>query len=560
MNDEASTGQPYIDVEKEEANLQDKDESSSKEHDTARSDTGDEDKDSDARSVDSIIYQIGVDSIPDSSDHIQERIKKAPKLVAQHMTYTRLLEDRIGDLETRLQKIESKGIEPEVAAPPLEKKILPSNLILGLNRMSFQEYVPDPKLRLRETTGSPHRRRDEFPGQLPYHLIDIVHSATHQPEWLGKDQGTKSAAGGPSLAASSLAIPAQDPTISDMQLVQPERIRINSSLLLSALQKITGFTFTTSRSGDEQELQDQIILRPFKLLVTFEKTIRDEIQRLENMHRQSDNGNECGAKTPQTIQVEEMKSPSQPIIDILHNMPESSSEDDTAGFNEEKLQHSITGVSVDEDDNPLESVRCLEELRVLRELLDKDLKPTFDLRKQIKDGVARSIAFQDLWHLFPLGHEIVSNDFSGQNQVYRILNVCGGRPFLCSRYAAEMEPYESASNARDKPKFEVLSYFYDSDGKELGARQKLHTIKSYEGNKAITSLPCFPVIYSKNSRALKPRDFFIQRGRRYIELTRITDVMHKRYDGLTMSNDELREEVIPTWIAFKSLADCWTIR
>ena len=108
-----------------------------------------------------------------------------------------------------------------------------------------------------------------------------------------------------------------------------------------------------------------------------------------------------------------------------------------------------------------------------------------------------------------------------------------------------MERWDSASKGRDLPKFEILSYFYSSDGKELGACQQLHTIKSYDGNKAITSLPCFPIIYSKNSRGMKPRDFFIERGRRYIELTRKPEVAHKRYNGLTLAMDELREEVRP---------------
>ena len=102
------------------------------------------------------------------------------------------------------------------------------------------------------------------------------------------------------------------------------------------------------------------------------------------------------------------------------------------------------------------------------------------------------------------------------------------------------------SKGRDLPKFEILSYFYNSDGKELGACQELHTIKSYDGNKAITSLPCFPVIYSKNFRGMKPRDFFIERGR-YVELTRKPDVAHNRYYGLTLAMDELREEIRPTW-------------
>lgn len=81
------------------------------------------------------------------------------------------------------------------------------------------------------------------------------------------------------------------------------------------------------------------------------------------------------------------------------------------------------------------------------------------------------------------------------------------------------------------------------DGKEPGACQQLHTTKSYDGNKAITSLPCFPIKYTKHSRGVGLRDFFIGRGKRFLELTRQAEVVHKRYNILTLAMDELREEV-----------------
>lgn len=547
VNDEPSSGQSSNDPEQERTAPQDMDELSRTEHDAATRDTDEEAYVSDAESADDIFEEIEQATLyPRTSERrapLQERIKKAPKRVVQQMAYTRLVEDRMKDMEKRLRLIENKGVEPEPPASPPGETNQPADLIMDIRRMTFEEYFPaDPNPGRKELeifADYEHKRRHEFPGQLPYHLIDVVVSSTDQPERLGKDQSTKPAAGSADLAA-----PCQDSTINDGLFLQPERIRINSTLLLDALQNITGAIFSKSRSGDERELQDQVILRPFKLFVDFEKEIRDEIDRLEKMHMR--NGNECNAKAPEIAKNEDENAPSQPIADPLHKIPESSIQDHSVGLKDNESQHTTTDASVDaenEGELPLESVRCLKELRVLRELLDKDLKTTFDLRKQIKDGVARSIAFQDLWHLFPLGDEVVSNDSNGQNQIYRILNVSGGRPFLCDRYQADMEAWESTSNGRDLPKFEILSYMYDYDGKELGACQELHIIKSYDGKKAITSLPCFPIIYSKTSRGLKPRDFFIERGRRFIELTRKTDVVHKRYDGLTLAMDELREEV-----------------
>lgn len=546
LNDEPPRSQSSHDPEQEVASPQDGDESFGKRHDTARIYRVREDDSSDAESMYDIVTDIRTNTLwPkrfEETAPLRERIKRAPKRVVQQMAYTRLMEDRMADLEERLRRIES---QPETVDPPPERANRPTDsIILGLKRMSFQEYLPaksdtGPKA---VTEAINHKRRHEFPGQLPYHLIDVVFSATHQHERLSKDQGTKPAVGLPELFATSQMT-------NDGLLVQPERIRINSVLLLNALRKITSciVSFNKTPNRDRVELQDQVILRPFKLLVTHEKEIRDEIDRLEDLHVQ--NGTHYKEEAPETAEGENGVPPSLPITDSLHKIPESAGQDHSVDYKAEKVLHTTRDSLLDgekEDIVPLNSLRCLEELRVLRKLLDTDLRPTFDLRKQIKDGVVRSIAFQDLWHLFPIGGEIVSNDSNGQSPVYRILDVSGGKPFLCERSLANMEPWDSASRGRDLPKFEILSYFYNFDGKELGAYQQLHTIKSYDGNKAITSLPCCPIVYSKNPRGMKPRDFFIERGRRYIELTRKPDVAHKRYNGLALAMDGLREEVRPT--------------
>ena len=550
-NDESSIRQSSNHPEQKGTDPNDRDASSSKEQDTTTRGVDDEDDVSDPESEFGMMMDIRDATLrplhTEGKAPLRERIKKAPTRVIQHMAYTRLMEDRMADLERRLQRIER---QPETVAPPPGRVNAPTDLILGLKRMSFQEYLPtNPNPGVKDVViRADHKPRHEFPGQLPYHLIDVVFGATYQHERPSKDHGTKLAADPPDLAANSLAIPAQEPTTNDGQFIQPERIRINSFLLLNVIGDITDCTFSCNVPPNPgvPELLDQVVLRPFKLFMNSETEIRDRIDELENLHMH--NGNTIKAEAPETVKSEEQVPPSQSITDSLHEIPESPTWDHSVGLEDNKTLDTTRDVSVDgKNDNikSLKSFRCLEELRVMREVLDKDLKPTFDLRKQIKDGVARSIAFQDLWHLFPIGGEIVSNDSNGQNQVYRILHVSGGRPFLCERYQTGMDPWNSASDGRDVPKFEILSYFYNSDGKELGACQQLHTIKAYDGNKVITSLPCFPIIYSKNSRGLEPRDFFIERGKRYIELTRKTDIVHKRYDGLTLAMDELREEVRP---------------
>ena len=419
-------------------------------------------------------------------------------------------------MEKRLRLIENKGVKPDPPAPPPGEVNQP--FIMDIKRMTFQEYLPTgPKAEsamIDAPTAIHHKRRHEFPGQLPYHLIDVVFS--------GMEQITKPAADSNSSGPPDTD---QDLPVHELPSVQPERIRINSRLLLRILARIADTAFTNSLVDSDLVLQDQVILRPFKLFVNFEQEIRDEIDRLEKIHTRDGSKSELSVSKIAKHEDEGPLNP-QPTDDSSQNASIGAS----VGDNNEKT-------------NPLESARCLEELRVLRDLLDKDLKRTFDLRRQIKDGSARSIAYQDLWHLFTIGSEIVSNGVNGQSQTYRVLNVTGGKPFLCSRFDAGMDAVDSLLSGKEVPTFDILSYFYDFDGTDFGACSQIHTIKSYDGNKAITSLPCFPIIYSKHSNSVKPRDFFIGRGKRFVELIRKTEVVHKRYSGLTQAMDGLREEV-----------------
>ena len=538
MNEEPFQGQPSDDAGIEEVASQEKDG-----HIRNKNVDATTDEHTERSFVRSTLEQIKLDSLYPIEEHsIGPRIKKAPKLVVQQMEYLRLMEDRMKSVEEKLRLFENKGAEPK--SPTLGRPILALDFIMGIKRMTFQEYLPiDPNPgTTKPMEQAEHKPRHEFPGQLPYHLIDVVVNAIHPSERLSKDLGTKLAVDSPDLPISRLDTPyssTPNPTTLDGQFLQPERVRINSTLLLEALQKIIGIEFNKSRIGEDLELRDQVILRPFKLFVTFEQEIMDGIDRLEKLH--ISDGNNGKSESADMASGEGQNPPPLPNTEIPHDMAEHSSSEHLNDFDNDKSPYSKAHPTVVE--SPFESRRCLEEMLVLRELLDKDLKPTFDLRKQIKQGVVRSIVFQDLWHLFSIGDEIVSNDSNGQYQIYRVLNVAGGRPFLSNRFDVGMDAWDPTSNARDLPKFEILSYFYDYDGKELGACQQLHTIKSYDGYKAITSLPCFPIIYSRNSKGIKARDFFIERGRRFIALTHEKDVVHKRYNGRTLAMDGLREEV-----------------
>ena len=77
------------------------------------------------------------------------------------------------------------------------------------------------------------------------------------------------------------------------------------------------------------------------------------------------------------------------------------------------------------------SQNALDDFRLLIRFLDEDLKDTFDMRKQIEEGTLDKIAFDDLWHLFHYGEEVIWHDQEKSSidkpRAARVLKFTGGR-------------------------------------------------------------------------------------------------------------------------------------
>ena len=189
------------------------------------------------------------------------------------------------------------------------------------------------------------------------------------------------------------------------------------------------------------------------------------------------------------------------------------------------------------------SKRLLQELQVLVEVLDNDLKSVFDFRRCIQEGDIRSIAFCDLWHLFPIGGLIRLNE--GHSQIYRIALIKGGRPALCSwKETQDREDFTTDSEANDSMTFHISCFCLGFNGKHLGLVQRVFDIKRYDDQKPVTSLPIYPIQFSRNEDGDLNRKDFVRRGKKFVELTKDRSfVVHKRYSGPTMDLEEYREEV-----------------
>jgi hypothetical protein len=173
----------------------------------------------------------------------------------------------------------------------------------------------------------------------------------------------------------------------------------------------------------------------------------------------------------------------------------------------------------------------LQHLKMLIDVFDSDLKPMFDLRRDIREGTLTHIAFQDLWHLFQFGQDVKTN--GNESQVYRVIRWTGGRPhygpppppppFPPGQYT-KAEPYSG--------NFKVDCVYLDFDGHLYTTGYERFIIRKFEGEKAIISLQVFPIVFLPNHAKLHRQ--LTSRGDTWLQLTQPDQSVHKHYTGLTL--------------------------
>ncbi|KAI1270112.1 hypothetical protein F5Y18DRAFT_367142 [Xylariaceae sp. FL1019] len=260
----------------------------------------------------------------------------------------------------------------------------------------------------------------------------------------------------------------------------PERLRIRSRPLLAHIQQVTRTQESFNiEAPEEPEIEpNTVFLRPFKLFVTHEIELRDSLPILEaDMSQKADLDPGYDEKTPK---------PRRRQVDKKDFDPQD----------------------------------LLLDLKLLIKFMNEDMKPVFDLRREIADGTATAIHFGDLWHLFRRGDIVIS---SGSPHAYRVMNFTGGRDPLIDRIKGEEpEPVDG---------FVVDCLFIQCDGVNYVPQLQSISIRPYIGKRVITSLPIFPLRLAPNSEALRRR--FTAQGRQFLDLT-TPSFMHKHLLGKTL--------------------------
>ncbi|KAF2648478.1 P-loop containing nucleoside triphosphate hydrolase protein [Lophiostoma macrostomum CBS 122681] len=181
---------------------------------------------------------------------------------------------------------------------------------------------------------------------------------------------------------------------------------------------------------------------------------------------------------------------------------------------------------------------ALEHFRLLIRFLDEDLKDIFDMRKQIEEGKLEKIAFDDLWHLFHYGEEVIMHDqdrsSSEKPRAARVLKFTGGRntkadykPTYISRTGAGALGPGSWGHA-----FVVQCWTMIFDGSFFWPEEVVVGIRPYKGERDISSLPIYP---SKFDRAGLLADL-IEHGKVYRHFTQQA-FSHRKYLGRNYESD-----------------------
>ncbi|MCJ1398890.1 hypothetical protein MMC11_002091 [Xylographa trunciseda] len=523
--------------------------------------------------------EVGSDLPP-----LRQRLRKANKRVLQHQSYIRLVEDRLASLETAMARMKGQQNNRRVNEEEVSRTVSPTTtrrssvaeivvedlftLVPEIARMPLASFrAPQPKeIDDRDSNDSRHLVADV--PHTPLRAIDVCTSVA-----TGPNNTRRARSRHPSVTSSEPKDDQDGPTIEpDLIARVPDRIRIRSVPLLKTLEKISEGKFTAikpekpyerrrgppvhprNRNPEAGEVMPMVFLRPFKLFVEFEDKIRAYTNELEAKW----NSNDTISEAPPTIHIE----------------------------GDETVVPTVEDVTTSKD--------ALAHLRLLVEFLDFDLKGLFELRRQVKEGSLKTIAFADLYHLFRHGEEICTNQFAAQ--VYRVLHFTGGRKYLHTGLDDEIvvrrrdrsrdrerdryrppppprDPYYDGDNdvqyltpTRKGSDFVVQCFSFDYDGFDYGPYQQTFSIAWYEGEMSITGLSVFPHRFrdvngrvpSIAGKPIPTKQELVQRGKRFVTLSKIK---HMSYKGRCIgTGDEIDSQVIIDFnLGLQQNRETWTI-
>ncbi|KAJ4186619.1 hypothetical protein NW767_012584 [Fusarium falciforme] len=295
------------------------------------------------------------------------------------------------------------------------------------------------------------------------------------------------------------------------------QIRIRSEILIRTLSELTDCKTKLGPYGHRL-----LLLRPFKLLISFEKDIRNRLEELEKLHVTGNHG------------------------DPREEAPSKGSQEPSHAAGPLK---------------ETQSVEALKHLRVLCRAINTYLTRPIKLQHSLSHESGPTITFHDLWCLFKPGYEVVGQEMSRMqlrlltvDRRYRVVNTTGGRDNARDQNIGMALPVMRTPSllASEKLKKEgyshgslVLECFYiHFDGIHFGPANRTFHIRRFDGERPINSLPIVPLKFYKDAQ--ETREKLLHRGREFAKLANPKVRAHRKYKGLTLdkNQEQVESEVI----------------
>lgn len=349
---------------------------------------------------------------------LEDRRLNARRRAKQAILFTSLVEDRLAFLEEQFQRLQQLTGEDPIVLRNFKDSFAPSapSHAAEIKRMTWAEWKSTPAI---VNTKGPKAKHNTEVNTARKNVLEVLIEdpqanmrrrlrMREKIQDLPKkrlDQNEKVKTSPPLRPDNS---PPGAPRV-------PERLRIRSSVLLEILEQVTDIKLPSGPQG----LKKLVLLRPFKLLFTFEAKIRARLRMME----EDDEANSNGEEAPLTAGEQDYRPhlPSKDSSKSYRFSSKLSSEDNLGRSSQGIANDEATAYAFGPQLDNTNTTEGLEHLRLLVEFMDKDLKPLIDLRKQIAETTLRKIAFADLWHLFEHGQEVRAP--GSEIQLYRVLKV-----------------------------------------------------------------------------------------------------------------------------------------
>ncbi|KAJ8116243.1 hypothetical protein ONZ43_g4481 [Nemania bipapillata] len=191
--------------------------------------------------------------------------------------------------------------------------------------------------------------------------------------------------------------------------------------------------------------------------------------------------------------------------------------------------------SQEEQESPSDQkVAPMIQVQLLKELLQKQLKPLFSIREELSSGRRTTLLFEHLWFLFNVGDVVYARETERApletHRLWRVTEYGGGREILNDNDPAVTDVLLQTSLPKAKSKgresmFYVRGFHLVSHGRKIGIEEELYEMPRWEGERHIHDLKIFPIKYCQPGRDFrfhKTRTEWIERmtrdGRSYAQL------------------------------------------